>query len=89
MMGGGGKDGEKGELGSQGQTCKYSYIQNGSPAGTYCMAHGALLIVMWQPGWERSLVRMDTCMWMAESLLCSPENTTTLLLAIPQCILKS
>ena len=24
--------------------------------------------------------RMDTCVWMAESLLCSPETTTTLLI---------
>ena len=37
------------------------------------------LTVMWQPGWEGTWGRMDTYMCMAESLLCSPETITTLL----------
>ena len=34
---------------------------------------------MWQPGWEGSLGEMDTC--MAESIHCSPETITTLLIS--------
>ena len=33
--------------------------------------------------------RMDTCVHMAESLCCSPETITTLLIAIPQYKIKS
>ena len=33
------------------------------------MAHGTLPSGMWQPGYEGSLGRMDTCIYMAESLL--------------------
>ena len=48
---------------------------------TYCIAHGTLLNVICQPGWERSLGgRIDTCVCMAESLCCSPEIITTLLI---------
>ena len=38
---------------------------------------------MWKPGWERNLrgERIDTCMCMAESLRCSPETITTLLIS--------
>ena len=28
----------------------------------YCIAHAPVLSVVWQPGWEGSLGRMDTCM---------------------------
>ena len=42
------------------------------------MLHGSL---DWRGVWGR----MDTCICMAESLRCSPETSTTLLLAIPQC----
>ena len=35
----------------------------------------------YQPGWEGSLGRMDTCISMADSLRCSPEVTTTLLIS--------
>ena len=45
------------------------------------IAHGTLLNVMWQPGWEGGL---HTCVCVAESLRCSPETITTLLPAIPQ-----
>ena len=45
-------------------------------ARAYCIAHGTLLDVMWQPGWEGSLGRMDTCICMAESLCCPPEAIT-------------
>ena len=34
---------------------------------------------MWQPGWEGVWVRMDTCIRRAESLHCSAETITTLL----------
>ena len=47
---------------------------------TYHIAHGTLLNVMCQPGWEGGLGRMDTCICMAESLSCSPETTTRLLI---------
>ena len=40
---------------------------------------GALLSVMWQPGWEEVWRSMGTC--MAESLHCSPETITTLLIS--------
>ena len=36
---------------------------------------------MRQPGWEMGLIRMDTCIHMAESLWCSPETTTTFLIS--------
>ena len=35
---------------------------------------------MWQPGWEQVWGRMDACICMAESLHCSPEAITTLLI---------
>ena len=47
------------------------------------MAHGPLLNVMWQPGWEGSVGGMDTCTRMAESLRCSSETITTLLISYP------
>ena len=48
------------------------------------MAHGTLLNVMWQPGWEGSLgesgyVDRYTCICMAEFPCCPPETITTLL----------
>jgi len=47
---------------------------------TYCIAHGTLLNVMWQPEWEGVWGRMDTCICMTEALCCSPETITTLLI---------
>ena len=38
-----------------------------------------------QPGWEGIWGRMDTCICMAESLQCSPETTTTLLISCGCC----
>ena len=38
-----------------------------------------LCCVMWQPGWEGSLGRMDTCICMAESLCCSLGTITLLI----------
>ena len=35
---------------------------------------------MWQPRWEEGLGENDTCICMAESLHCSPETITTLLI---------
>ena len=46
-----------------------------------CIAQGTLLSVMWQPGWERVWGRTDTCICNAESLCCSPETVTTLLIS--------
>ena len=49
--------------------------------GSYLFrAHGSLLNLIWKPGWEGSLHRIDICICMAESLWCSPEITTTLLI---------
>ena len=36
-------------------TCTYCYIQNGQSTRIHCIAHGTLLNVTWQPGWEASL----------------------------------
>ena len=45
------------------------------------MAHATLLNVMWQPRWEGSLGENGCmCMYMAESLCCSLESITTLLI---------
>ena len=51
-------------------------------ARTYDTAHGTLLNVMWQPGWERSLG--ENGYMMAESLHCSPETITILLIRYTQ-----
>ena len=45
---------------------------------TYCIVH--LLNVMCQPGREEDWGRMNTCVCTAESLHCSPEIITTLLI---------
>ena len=45
------------------------------------MEHGTLLNVVWQPGWERVWGKMDTCIFMAKSLLCLPEITTMLFIS--------
>ena len=42
-------------IGSLGRTCTHCYILNGLTTRTCYIAHGTLLSVMWQPGWERSL----------------------------------
>ena len=55
-------------------------VQNVFSARAYCIAHGTLLDVMWQPGWEGSLGRMVTCIYMVESLCCPPETIITLLI---------
>ena len=41
-----------------------------------------MLNVIWQPGYKGVWEKMDTCVFMAESLCCSPEVITTLLTAI-------
>ena len=63
-----------------GRSCTHCCIQNGSTSRTYCIAHGNLLNVMCQPGWKRVWGRMDTCIYMAESLCCLLETITTLLM---------
>ena len=48
---------------------------------TYCITHGTLLDVVWQPGWEGSWGgRVYTCIYMAEALCCSPQTITALLI---------
>ena len=46
---------------------------------TNCRDQGTLFNVMWQPGWEGSLGRMDTCVSMTKSLCYSPETITFLI----------
>ena len=41
--------------------------------------HGVYSVVC-QPWWEEGLGRVDPCIWMAESLCCSPATATTLLI---------
>ena len=48
------------------------------PTSIYCIAHGTLLNVMWQPGWEGSLGENT---YMAESLCSLPGTITTLLIS--------
>ena len=55
----------------------FTFTFHFQPTGTYCTAHGTLLHVMWQPGCERVWERMDTCIFVAESLHCSPKTNTT------------
>ena len=50
------------------------------PTGTYCVAHGTLPSVLWQPGWEGVWGRKDTCVCMSEFHPCTPETVTTLLI---------
>ena len=50
----------------------------GNLTNTYCVAHGTLLSVLCQPGWEGDWRRMDTCICMAESLHSSPDAITAL-----------
>ena len=45
------------------------------------LLYSTLLNVMCRPGWEGVWGRMDTRICMAESLRCSPESTTTLLIS--------
>ena len=45
------------------------------------MVQGTLLNVMWQPGWEGSLGE-NGYMYMTESLCCSPESVTTLVISV-------
>ena len=45
------------------------------------MAQGNLLDIIWQTGWQAgSWRRIDTCTCMAESLHCSSQTITTLLI---------
>ena len=44
------------------------------------IVRGTLLNVMCHPGWEKVLGRRDICKCTAESLHCSPETITTLLI---------
>ena len=57
---------------------------------TSCIAHGTLLSVTWQPGWEGSLGENGYLyMYMAESLHCSPQLSQHCLSAIFQYKIKS
>ena len=50
------------------------------PRRTYCIAHKTLLNVMCHPGWEGSLGENGYMYIIIESLHCSLETTTTLLI---------
>ena len=47
----------------------------------YCIAHGTLLNIIYQPGWKRFWGTINTCICMTESLHYLPETTTTLLIS--------
>ena len=73
LTGGGvGKERGKGQLGSSGSTW--------TQGPTVSLAQRTLLIVMWQPRWRGIWGRMDTCIYMAQSLCCLPATLTTLLI---------
>ena len=55
--------GRRGRLGSLGWTRTRCCTEDGSPTGTHCKHRE--LCSMWQPGWEGSLGRMDTCLCVA------------------------
>ena len=56
--------------------------ENTCPHKNLCIiAHRTLLKVVWQPGCEGSLGKMNTCICMAESPCCPPETITTLLIS--------
>ena len=67
----------KGQLGSLGLTCTYCYIQNGQGP---TVQHMELLMLCTSLDGRGAWRRMNTCIYMAESLHCSPESTTTLLI---------
>ena len=50
------------------------------PTRTYCIAQGTLLNIVQQPKWEKIWKRIDTCVCVTESLCCTPETNTTLLI---------
>ena len=60
------------------------------PVGTYCIAHGTLINVLWQPEWERNLGENGyTCMysWVPSVFTWNHHNGCTVvsqLLAVPQ-----
>ena len=67
-------------------TCKS--LMSGITLRSKLLQHGTLLSVMWQPGWEASLGRMDTCVYMAEFLCCHLKLSQYCLLALPNTKLK-
>ena len=48
--------------------------------GTYCEAQGLCSVLCGSLDGREVWGRMDTCIWMAESLHCSPDTITTLLI---------
>ena len=63
-------------IGSLGRTCTHCYILNGLTTRTCYIAHGTLLSVMWQPGWERSLGE-NLVVAKSFPILCSPMDCCT------------
>ena len=53
------------------------------------MQHGTLFDVLCQPGWEGVGGRMGTCICAADSIHCSLETTTRLLIGYPRMHAKS
>ena len=60
-------------------SCRLLYLQCITKR-TYCVAHGFLLSVIWQPGWEGVWGEWIHVIHLAESLCCSPKTITTLLI---------
>ena len=67
-------------LSHQGSPRKVMYALLYSKWITNCIAHGILLNVMCQPGWEGSLWESGYTYVQTESHHCSPETLTTLLI---------
>lgn len=62
---------------------QHCYIQNAQPTGTYRIAHGTLLTVICQPGWEGYLEENGYMYIYGLALSCSPETITVLLIGYP------
>ena len=44
----------------------------------YSIAHGTLLKTLSRPRWEKNLKRGNVCIWITDSLCCTPEMNTAL-----------
>ena len=85
--------GRTGGWGSHGVWDEHVYIAifkiDNQQGLTVFIAHGILLNVTWQSGWEGNLGENGyTCMYMAKSLYCPPKTITTLLIGYTQYKIK-
>ena len=79
-----GKGGGKGQIGNWGWPCTHCYLKWVTNK-VLLRSTGTLLSVLWQPRWKGSLGKKGyMCVYIhicvAESLCCSPETITTLLI---------